>query len=414
MIRRTMYLERIRPFFDSPLIKVIVGVRRCGKSVLLRQIRDELKADGATPEQLILIDFDDYDNRRLFNPDTLHKHVKALIKRIEKGGKAYLFFDEVQNVSDFEVVVNSLNNMDETSIFITGSNSKLLSGELATKLGGRTLSFRMMPFNFREFCKFANDEAHCGKDAHVRAPDELLGHYLKWGGFPLVSAQPDDESKRVVLDNLYSSIVLRDIIQRNRISSAITLENVLDYLIANSSATISGNNIAATLSDSARKVSAPTVYDMIRSIEESYVISRAERFDIRGKKVLSFEAKEYVCDLGFFQMRKNRIKDEWSCIVETAVFNELVSRGLHVYIGKTHRGEIDFIAEQSGKRCYIQAAYLLPTEETRRREFGAYSAISDNHPKYVISMDPIAMSHDGITHLRLIDFLSDESLLHLN
>lgn len=413
MIRRSLYLERIHPFFDSPLIKVITGVRRCGKSVLLRQIRDELEAGGAAPEQLTFIDFDDYDNRNLLDPEALHAHVKARIEHAGKEERTYLLFDEIQNVSDFEVVVNSLNNRDGTSLFITGSNSKLLSGELATKLGGRTLSLHMMPFNFREFCEFEKGEADRSA-APASSPDDLLLRYLKWGGFPLVCAQSGDESKRVVLDNLYSSIVLRDIIQRNRISSAVTLENVLDYLIANSSATISGNGISAALSDSARKVSAPTVYDMLRSIEESYVISKVERFDIRGKKILSFEAKEYVCDLGLFQMRKNRVKDEWSCIVETAVFNELVSRGLHVYIGKTHRGEIDFIAEQGGKRCYIQATYLMPTEETRKREFGAFSAISDNHPKYVISMDPITMSQEGIVHLRLVDFLSDESLLHLS
>ena len=411
MVPRTLYLERIRPFYDSPLIKVIVGVRRCGKSVLLQQIASE-QGREAPASLIVFIDFDDYANRHLLDPEQLHEHI---ISQIDKhpGQKAYLLFDEIQNVPDFELVINSLNNSSRASIFLTGSNSKLLSGELATKLGGRTLSFRMMPFNFREFLQFKEDELRPGVFSGHLDPDALLPLYLEWGGFPLVCAQDTDESRRVVLDNLYSSIVLRDIIQRSKVSSAVTLENVLDYLIANSSATISGNNIAASLSDSARKVSAPTVYDLLRSIEESYVVSKVDRFDIRGKKVLSFEAKEYVCDLGFFHVRKNRVKDEWNCILETVVFNELISRGMRVYIGKTYRGEIDFIAERDGKRCYIQVAYLMPTEETREREFGAYAAIQDNYPKYVISMDPITASRNGIVHLRLLDFLLDESLLTL-
>ena len=271
----------------------------------------------------------------------------------------------------------------------------------------------MMPFNFREFLQFKENELHSGVYEGHLDPEALLPHYLQWGGFPLVCGQQDDESRRVVLDNLYSSIVLRDIIQRSKTSSPVTLENVLDYLIANSSATISGNNIAAALSDSMRKVSAPTVYDLLKSIEDSYIVSKVERFDIRGKKILSFEAKEYVCDLGFFQVRKNRVKDEWSCVMETVVYNELLSRGMRVYIGKTYKGEIDFIAERDGKRCYLQVAYLMASEDTREREFGAFRAIGDAYPKYVISMDPLAMSRDGIMHLRLVDFLVDESLLIL-
>lgn len=405
---RTAYLERIRPFYESSFVKVIVGVRRCGKSVLLKQIANELETSGVDPSSIIFIDFDDYALRELLDPDALHTHILEKLERLN-GQKAYLFFDEIQNVPNFELVVNSLNNTNRTSIFLTGSNSKLLSGELATKLGGRTLSFRMMPFNFREFLQFKEEELHSGVTTGHLDPEAILPQYLQWGGFPLVCEQSDDESRRVVLDNLYSSIVLRDILQNSKTSSAATLENVLDYLIANSSTTISGNNIATALSDSARKVSAPTVYDLLKAIEDSYIISKVERYDIRGKKTLSFEAKEYVCDLGFFHVRKNRVKDEWSYIIETVIYNELLSRGMRVYIGKTQKGEIDFIVERDGKRCYIQAAYLMPTEETRDREFGAYRSVMDGYPKYVISMDPLTMDHEGIKHLRLVDFLTNET-----
>lgn len=412
MILRENYLNRIRPFYDSPLIKIIVGVRRCGKSVLLRQIADEIRRQDARADSIIFVDLDDYANREFLDPDRLFSFITEKLEGLD-GQKAYLFFDEIQNVRNFELVVNSLNNTGRASIFLTGSNSKLLSGELATKLGGRTLAFRMMPFNFREFLQFKEDELHSGAYGGHLDPSGLLPHYLQWGGFPLVCDQKDDESRRVVLDNLYSSIVLRDIIQRSKTSSPVTLENVLDYLIANSSTTISGNNIAAALSDSARKVSAPTVYDLLKSIEDSYIVSKVERFDIRGKKILSFEAKEYVCDLGFFHVRKNRVKDEWNCVMETAVYNELLSRGMRVYIGKTYKGEIDFIAECDGKRCYLQVAYLMADEDTREREFGAFRAIGDEYPKYVISMDPLTMSRDGITHLRFVDFLTNENLLTL-
>ena len=413
MILRTQYLERIRPFYDSGLIKVITGVRRCGKSVLLKQIADEIRAehsDSVEPDALVFVDFDDYANRELTDPDKLYHYIK---QQLSDERKTYLLFDEIQNVRDFELVVNSLNTTDNVSIFLTGSNSKLLSGELATRLGGRTVSFHVMPFNFREFCCFKEDQLH--SDVFEGRLDEsmLLDEYLTWGGFPLTCEQDLAESRRVVLDNLYNSIVLRDIIQRNKISSATTLENVLDYLIANSSSTVSGNNIAAELTDSVRKVSAPTVYDLIRHIEEAYIAGRAERYDVRGKKKLRFEAKEYVCDLGLFHLRKNRVKDEWSCIVETAVYNELISRGMQVYVGKLHKSEIDFVVERDGCRCYVQAAYVMASEATIEREFGALEAIGDSYPKYVISMDPIAASRNGIVHMKLIDFLSDESLLRL-
>lgn len=417
MIQRIQYLERIRPFYDSTFIKVIVGVRRCGKSVLLHQIAEDIEKTKMASDQaseqttpVIFIDFDDFENRDLLDANVLFDYIKA---KIDENNKTYLFFDEIQNVSDFELVINSLNTTNDVSIFITGSNSKLLSGELASRLGGRTLSFHVMPFNFREYCQFMEDQLHPGvTDGHLDKT-MLLQEYLTWGGFPLVCGQNDDESRRVVLDNLYSSIVLRDIIQRNGVSSAITLENVLGYLIGNSSLAVSGNNIANALSDSARKVSAPIVYDLIRDIEEAYIISKVERYDIRGKKMLAFNTKEYVCDLGLFHVHKNRVKDEWSCIMETIVHNELISRGMQVYVGKTQKGEIDFIVESNGSRCYIQVAYLLADEKTVDREFGAYAAINDNYPKYVITMDPITVDRDGVKHLKLIDFLCDESLLRL-
>lgn len=409
MIKREMYLERIRPFYEASMIKVITGVRRAGKSVLLRQIAEEIKEQLGGADGLITVDFDDYANQHLLDPDELYHYIAREIESMD-AKRAYLFFDEIQNVPDFEVVVNSLNNLENVSIFLTGSNSRLLSGEMATKLGGRTVSFRMMPFSFRECVSFEQEREGELSTEQVKA---LLDRYLRWGGFPLVCAQRDDESRLVVLENLYSSIVLRDIIQRNRSVSPTTLENVLDFLIANSSNTVSGNSIAAALCDANRKVSAPTVYDLIKAIEDSYIVSKAQRFDVRGKKLLAFEAKEYVCDLGLFRLRKNRVKDEWSSIIETVVYNELLARDLHVYVGKAQRGEIDFIVQKGEKRCYIQACYLIASDEVREREFGAFEGVADSYPRYVISMDPVTRNQDGVTHLELLDFLMKPDLLRL-
>lgn len=399
MIKRELYLRKLRPFYPSELVKVISGIRRCGKSTLLKQIMEELKASGVPDTHMIYVNLEDYQYRSLTDPDAFYQYIE---ERIPVEGLSYLFFDEIQNVRDFELVVNSFRSTHNTSIFMTGSNSKLLSGELASHLGGRTVSFRVLPFNFKEFCEFRGYE---------KPAKELFHEYLQWGGFPLVCSAPDDNSRMMTLASLYDSIVLKDIIMRNKISYPQSLEKILEYLIANSSATLSGKNIAASLSDCNQSLSGPTVYDYIRYIVDACIVDKVERYDIRGRKVLAFEGKTYVCDLGFFQLKKNRVKDEWSLLIETVIFNELIARGYKVYIGKTYRGEIDFIAELPASRIYIQAAYLMSDESTIQREFGAFASIQDHYPKYVISMDPITSDRDGIRHLNLLDFLLNEDTL---
>ena len=395
MIKREIYLNRIRPFYESEMVKVITGIRRCGKSTIMRQIIDEIKDKGIGEEYIIYVNFEDYKYRKISNADALYEYIEA---RIINEDKYYLFFDEIQNVDEFELVINSFRSTHNTSIFITGSNSKLLSGELATHLSGRTLSFRVMPFNFQEFCEFKESEGQSG------TLDEYLQEYLIWGGFPLVCKEIDENSKMVILSNIFDSVVLKDIVMRNKIASPVALEKVLEYLVANSSTTISGNGIATSLSDSGQPVSAPMVYDYIRFITDACVCDKVSRYDIRGKKVLSFEEKTYVCDLGFFHIKKNRVKDEYNYMIETLCYNELISRGYQVYVGKTYKGEVDFIATRGEEKIYVQAAYLLSDEAVIEREFGAYRTVQDNYPKYVVSMDKITSSRDGIIHMNLIDF----------
>lgn len=393
MIIREMYLKRIRPFYESELIKVITGVRRCGKSILLKQIIDEIKELGIADENIIYLNFEDYKYRKLKKADNFYEYVE---QKIDAEKKCYLFFDEIQNVDGFEEVVNSFRAVHNVSIFITGSNSRLLSGELASYLGGRTISFRIMPFTFREYCELYNN---------CKSREELLQDYIEWGGFPILSSVENNIEKETILSNLYDSIVLKDIVLRNKIASPTALEKIIDYIVANSSLTVSAKSIASSLSDENQKISVPTVYDYIKYITDACIVDKVERYDIRGKKLLSFEEKFYVCDLGLFRLKKNRIKDEYNLIVETIVYNELISRGYKVYIGKTYKGEVDFIAQRNNEKLYIQACYVMSSQETVEREFGAYKYIEDNYPKYVVSMDTITNDRDGIKHLRLIDFL---------
>ena len=396
MVKRERYLQRIRPFYDSEMVKVITGIRRCGKSTLMQQIIAEIQQRNVADDHIIYINFENYKFRKISNPDALYEYVE---NRIKDNKKYYLFIDEIQNVPEFELVINSFRATHNISIFITGSNSKLLSGELATHLSGRTLSFRIMPFCFKEFAAFYEE-----KGEHI-PPEQLLDSYMLWGGFPLTCKEENDSEKEVLLSNIYDSVVLKDVVMRNKIASVTALDRVLEYVIANSSLTISGNTIATSLKADDINVSVPTVYDYLKYISDACICDKVPRYDIRGKKVLSFEEKIYVCDLGFFHLKKNRSKEEYGHIVETICYNELISRGYQVYVGKTYKSEVDFIAQRGTEKFYLQAAYLLNNDETVEREFGAYRSIEDNYPKYVISTDRIPMSRDGIIHKNLCNWL---------
>ena len=257
--------------------------------------------------------------------------------------------------------------------------------------------FFLKTFSFNEYCRFHEEKN--------KTKDELLNEYMIWGGFPLVCKEADVNSKAVILSNIYDSVVLKDIVMRNKVASPVALEKILEYVVANSSTTISGNSIAVAISDDNQKVSAPTVYDYLKYISEACICDKVQRYDIRGKKILAFEEKTYVCDMGFFHIKKNRVKDEYNYIVETICYNDLIARGYSVYIGKTYKGEVDFIATKGEEKIYIQAAYFLSDEKVIEREFGAYDCVSDNFPKYVISMDKVPLARDGIIHMNLIDFL---------
>lgn len=400
MIKREMYLKKIRPFYDSEMIKVLTGIRRCGKSTLLLQIIEELKNNGIKEENIIYINLEDFKNQSLYNSKNLYEYLND---KLSKDLKTYILIDEIQNVDKFELVINSFRAVENTSIFITGSNSKLLSGELATHLSGRTISFNILTFNFKEFCEFKNEDK-------IVNYDDLLIEYMKWGGFPLVN-KSDEMSKEVVLSNIFDTVVLKDIVYRNNLKSNIGLQKIIEYLIASTGKIISVKNISNTLKSKGLNISMNSVYDYIKYIIDANICDKVSRYDIRGKNVLAFEEKIYVKDLGLFKLKKNRISDESGAIVETIIYNELIARGYKVYIGKVVNGEIDFVAEKNSNKLYIQACYMIIDSKVEKREFGAYSSVKDNYPKYVISMDKMTSDLDGIRHLNLINFLLDEKLI---
>ncbi len=398
MIKRESYLKKIRGFYHKDLIKVITGIRRCGKSVLLMQIMDELREEGIEDSQIIYINFEDYDYSFIQTGKELHEYVK---KKIISKERHYLFFDEIQVIPEFERVINSLRMKFHTSIFITGSNGKLLSGELATFLSGRYVSFSIYPFSFKEMCKF--------KDINRESvSDEILTDYMIWGGLPQRFLMENEEQTKTFLRDVYDAIVLRDIVQRAGIKDVDLFGRIIEYLVCNPSQTFSPKSMSDYFLSIDRKVSKETIYNYLEHITASLIMKRVSRYDIRGKRILTKMDKYYLTDAGLGRVRNTGFKLEMGALLENVVYNELLYRGYEVYVGKTRNGEIDFVAIKDNQKEYYQVAYYLYDEKVIEREFGAFSGIPDNFPKYVLSFDKMDFSREGIIHKNIIKFLLEE------
>lgn len=400
MIKREIYLEKIRNFYDSELIKVIMGIRRCGKSVLLMQIIEELKEKGIKEDHIIYINFEDYDFIEYTDPKKFNELIKSKIKD-EK--KYYLFFDEIQSVIDFEKVVNSFRATMNVSIFITGSNSKLLSGEFATYLTGRIISIKMMPFTYSEFLELK-------KSKHEEINEKTFSEYVEWGGMPLIYNTTDEIERKMYLRDLYSAIILKDIVERSKIKDINLLNKIVQFMMENIGGIISSNSIAGHLKNDKVNTTVDTVMNYVEYITSSSIFSKVNRYDIRGKNVMATLEKYYVTDLGLLNLKKSPIEKKIGGRLENIVYNELISRGYEVYIGKTDKGEIDFVIDKFGERIYIQVADYLSSDEVMKREFGAFNDVNDNFPKYVITMDKIDYSQNGIIHLNIEDFLLNKKI----
>ena len=398
MIIRERYLREIRPFYKQELIKVLIGIRRSGKSVILTQIINELQADGIDEKHIIYINFEDFDFDEYTDPKKLHTYVKNKI--IDKK-KYYIFFDEIQNVNTWEKVVNSLRTTKNTSIFITGSNSDLLSSDLATHIAGRYVSFKITPFTFKEVCELLNI-------VDKKDVEEEFSDYVKWGGLPQRFMQTDDMSKKTYLNDIYDSIIIKDVVQRFGVKNIDLLNRIATYLLTTPSQVFSPESLKKYFESTSRGVSLETLYNYLDYFVRANLISKADRYDIRGKRILTGKYKYYLTDLGFTHILSEGKKSQIGAYLENIVYNELIARGYNVNIGSIDNGEIDFIATRFEEKIYIQVTYLLDDENVSEREFGAYKQIEDNYPKYVLSMDKFDFSQNGIIHKNIIDWLLEE------
>ncbi len=399
MLLREEYLSKIRGFYDSNLIKILVGIRRCGKSVILNQIIEELKEKRHIHENhIIFINFEFIEFEELLDYKKLNKYIKDKIKDKEIY---YLFLDEVQNVDNFEKVINSLRaSIKNISIFLTGSNSKMLSEELSSVLSGRYVLFHINPLSYKEYVSLTKKD---GKDLNT------FWDYAKWGGLPNRCEFTNEIDIKNYLHSVYDSIILRDVVKRLNVKDTILFDTILQYLIETSGREFSSENIIKYLDKENKKISNETLYNYIDALCKALIIRKVYRYDIAGKSVLKTLNKYYATDLGIAQIKNNNPEFKNYIILENIVYNELINKNYEVYIGKTKNGEVDFIAKKNGIIKYIQVTYeMAGNESTMEREFNALKKIEDNYPKYVISLDKIDLSRDGIIHLNLIDFLLNE------
>ena len=399
MIKREMYLKKIRELYESELIKIIIGVRRCGKSVLMRQIMEELREKGIREDHIIYINFEDYDYTDYTEPKKFNNYVKGKIK---DNNMYYLFFDEIQNVRDFEKVVNSFRATLNVSIFLTGSNSKVLSGDLATHLAGRYIKIKMMPFTFSEYLELQENKGI------EKSKEEAFLEYLEWGGMPQIYNSKSVLERKMYLRDLYNTVILKDIIERNNIRDVNLLNRVIQFIMENIGGVISANSITKFLKSDNISTSVDTVLNYIEYINNSMILSKASRYNIRGKSVMALLEKYYLIDLGLLQLKSTPIEKKVGGRLENIVYNELIARGYDVYIGKTDNGEVDFVVEDFENRFYIQVADYLSSDAVIDREFGAYKNVADNFPKYVLTMDKINYSQNGIIHKNIVDWLLEK------
>ena len=404
MLKRDEYIKQIVPFIDKDVIKVLTGIRRSGKSVMLKLLMEELKNRGINENQFIYINFENLKYRKLKNYERLYDFI--LNKVDDKYKSYYIFLDEIQEVEEWERCVNSL-RVDEDfkfDIYITGSNAKLLSGELSTYLAGRYIEFVVYPFSFKEFFEIMKEK---NKEIDLK---EAFQDYVKFGGMPFLhNLDYNFEASMQYLQDLYASIILKDITQRNNIRDTDLLERIINYIIINIGNTFSATSISKFFKSENRKVATETILNYIKACEEAFLIYRVARNDLLGKKILNVNEKYYIADHGIREAIMENNQKNINQVLENIVYFEMLRRGYNVKIGKVDNLEVDFVCKKNDETIYIQVSYLLASEDTKEREFSVLENIKDNYPKYVLSMDEFDMSRNGIKHMNLIEFLIKDS-----
>ena len=394
-IFRAKYIERIKNFIDKPIVKIMTGMRRVGKSTILNIIKDDVLKD-IPEENKIYMNFESFEFFEIKDAALLKNYLNENLK--DKEGKVYFFFDEIQLVEDWEKVINALRVSFDSDIYITGSNSKLISGDLATLLAGRYVEFEIQPFTFDEFSQIY-------KNLNLNL-DELFQKFIKIGGMPgLKYFNLEEEVSQKYLNDIYNTVLVKDVLNYNNIRDVDIFNRILSFAMQNIGATFSASAIKNYLKSENRNISVDTVLNYLEYCSRAFVLKKVPRCDLEGKKLLKVDEKYYLTDHGFRQsMGFSNVKDIERTL-ENIVYIELLSRGFDVKIGKVKDREIDFVAKKREEIFYFQVAYLMENEKTRDREFGVYDLIKDNYPKYVLSMDKLDFSQRGIIHKNIIDFL---------
>lgn len=398
MIPRESYLAKLRPFIDQPeIVKVITGIRRSGKSVMLRLVQNELLGRGIALENILSLNFEDMQLAELRNAERLHQHVKKTSDRVK--GRTYLFLDEIQEVDGWERCINSLRINANVDIYLTGSNARLLAGEYATHLAGRYMEMQIHPFSLREF-----HAAVAEKQPDI-TPSAVFQQYLKQGGMPFLFQLESEEARRQYLQDIYASVVIKDIMKRNGFRDVDLLERIILYVMANIGRTFSANSISKFLKSEKRSVSPETVMNYLKGCEDAFLFKKVRRFDIEGKKLLQINEKYYLADHGVREAVYGYNQRDIELILENMVFLELLRQGYQMSIGRMGDREVDFVCDKASERIYVQVCYLLASEDTIEREFGVYDDIPDHFPKFVLSLDEFDMGRKGVRHLNARDFL---------
>ena len=394
MILRPDYIEAVKPFMDAPLVKILTGVRRCGKSTIFEMIRQELLERGIPEDHIIMKKYTEMDI-----PDTItaKQMYDELVSRVEDDKRYYFLLDEIQEIKGWEKAVNSLLEGMNADIYVTGSNSKLMSSEISTYLTGRYISIPVFTLSFREYLEF--------KKESTQSYDKLLEEYIKFGGFPIIAlGEYEQQSAYQIVDGIYHTVVSRDIVKRHRINKQDLFDRVVKYVIENMGKTFSASSISNFLKSENRKVSIESIYNYLRWLEQAFIIFPCERYDMQGKSVLKTQEKYYLADVSFRYALFGYNRKMLDGVMENIVYLELRRRGYDVYVGKNNTKEIDFIAIRKDEKIYVQVCVQIP--ENSNREVGNLMEIRDHYPKYVVTLNEMDVGiENGIRIVHLRDFL---------
>lgn len=391
MVERRQCLDKLIKLRNKQIIKVVTGVRRCGKSTLLLQFQDYLRGEGVEERQIIYLNFEKIENEPLHDYHVLYDYVKS---RLQPGKMTYIFLDEIQAVPGFQKAVDSLFVLEQTDLYITGSNAHMLSGELATLLSGRYMEIQMLPLSFTEYHELTGGDR---RDAWNR--------YFQNGGFPYAAYIEEADIRRDYLQGIYHTVLLKDIVERKKIQDVTLLESVIRFLIDNTGNIVSSKKIADSLTSCGRKTTSATVENYIRALEESFILYRADRYDVKGKQYLKSLEKYYVVDQGLRGLICGGQRRDVGHVLENIVYLELRRLGYQVFIGKVGNQEIDFIAMKEDSRVYYQVSASILDPQTFQREIAPLKMINDHYPKWIVTMDEVPMGEDGIRQINVIDFL---------